>query len=136
VVAGALNEPGRLRCLYKCGSVNSVDSYPKRYEAEDGGSFVSEKDLELIRDVDMTVSVELGRTKKLFKEILDMKPGTVIELDTSTGDRIDFLVNKKLVARGEVMVIDGKYALRVTDIVGSIPEAVKQALSEGRKIGA
>jgi len=97
---------------------------------------VSEKDLELIRDVDMTVSVELGRTKKLFKEILDMKPGTVIELDTSTGDRIDFLVNKKLVARGEVMVIDGKYALRVTDIVGSIPEAVKQALSEGRKIGA
>jgi len=97
---------------------------------------VSEKDLELIKDVDMTVSVELGRTKKLFKEILDMKPGTVIELDTSTGDRIDFLVNKKLVARGEVMVIDGKYALRVTDIVGSIPEAVKQALSEGRKIGA
>ncbi|HOY62171.1 MAG TPA: flagellar motor switch protein FliN [bacterium] len=97
---------------------------------------MSEKDLELIRDVDMTVSVELGRTKKLFKEILDMKPGTVIELDTSTGDRIDFLVNKKLVARGEVMVIDGKYALRVTDIVGSIPEAVKQALSEGRKIGA
>jgi len=97
---------------------------------------VSEKDLELIRDVDMTVSVELGRTKKLFKEILEMKPGTVIELDTSTGDRIDFLVNKKLVARGEVMVIDGKYALRVTDIVGSIPEAVKQALSEGRKIGA
>jgi flagellar motor switch protein FliN/FliY len=97
---------------------------------------VSEKDLELIKDVDMTVSVELGRAKKLFKEILDMKPGTVIELDTSTGDRIDFLVNKKLVARGEVMVIDGKYALRVTDIVGSIPEAVKQALSEGRKIGA
>ncbi len=97
---------------------------------------MSEKDLELIKDVDMTVSVELGRTKKLFKEILDMKPGTVIELDTSTGDRIDFLVNKKLVARGEVMVIDGKYALRVTDIVGSIPEAVKQALSEGRKIGA
>ncbi|HOC91651.1 MAG TPA: flagellar motor switch protein FliN [bacterium] len=97
---------------------------------------MSEKDLELIRDVDMTVSVELGRTKKLFKEILEMKPGTVIELDTSTGDRIDFLVNKKLVARGEVMVIDGKYALRVTDIVGSIPEAVKQALSEGRKIGA
>lgn len=97
---------------------------------------MSEKDLELIKDVDMTVSVELGRAKKLFKEILDMKPGTVIELDTSTGDRIDFLVNKKLVARGEVMVIDGKYALRVTDIVGSIPEAVKQALSEGRKIGA
>jgi len=89
----------------------------------------------MIADVDMTVSVELGRTQKLFKEILDMKPGTVLELKTTTGDRIDFLVNKKLVAKGEIMVLDGKYAFRVTDIVGSIKEAVKEGLKEARESG-
>ncbi|HOO55955.1 MAG TPA: flagellar motor switch protein FliN [bacterium] len=89
---------------------------------------MTDKKIDLLSDVDMTISVELGRTEKLFKDILAMKPGTVVELDTNTGDRIDFLVNKKLVARGEVMVLDGKYALRVTDIVGSIPEAVNEAL--------
>lgn len=87
----------------------------------------SEK-LDIIKDVDMTVTVELGRTMKMFKDILELKPGSIVELQTNTGDRIDFLVNKKVVARGEVMVIDGKFALRVTDIVGSIPEAVKAGL--------
>ena len=92
--------------------------------------------MKMISDVDMTVSVELGRTKKLFKEILDMQPGTVIELETSTGDRIDLLVNKKLVARGEVMVLDGKYALRVTDILGSVSDVVNEAIQERTRGGA
>ena len=91
---------------------------------------MAQRKLDLITDVDMAVSVELGRTEKLFKEILEMKPGTVIELETSTGDRLDFLVNKKVVAKGEVMVLDGKYALRVTEIVGSIPEAVSEAMRD------
>jgi flagellar motor switch protein FliN len=89
-----------------------------------------ERKIGMIKDVGMQVSVELGRADKLFKEILDMKPGTVIELGTSTGDRIDFLVNKRLVARGEVMVIDGKYALRITDIVGSLKKAVQEGLDD------
>ncbi len=91
---------------------------------------MAEKKLKMISDVDMTVSVELGRAKKLFKEILEMQPGTVIELNTSTGDRIDLLVNKKLVAKGEVMVLDGKYALRVTDILGSVSDVVNEAMKE------
>jgi flagellar motor switch protein FliN len=97
---------------------------------------VAEKKMKMISDVDMTVSVELGRTKKLFKEILEMQPGTVIELETNTGDRIDLLVNKKLVARGEVMVLDGKYALRVTDVMGSVSEVVNEAMQERTKGGA
>jgi len=96
---------------------------------------VVDKRLDMIADVDMAVSVELGRTNKLFKEILEMKPGTVIVLNTTTGDRIDFLVNKKLVAKGVVMVLDGKYALRVTDVVGSIPDTVKEALESKAKFG-
>lgn len=96
-----------------------------------GGGYLTEKTsekLDIIKDVDMNVSVELGRTNRMFKDILELKPGSIIELETNTGDRIDFLVNKKVVARGEVMVIDGRFALRVTDIVGSIPDAVKAGL--------
>ena len=89
-----------------------------------------ERKIAMINDVGMQVSVELGRTDKFFKEILQMKPGTVIELDTKTGDRIDFLVNKRIVARGEVMVINGKYALRITDIVGSLKKAVQEGLED------
>ncbi len=95
---------------------------------------MAEKKLKMISDVDMTVSVELGRAKKLFKEILEMQPGTVIELNTSTGDRIDLLVNKKIVAKGEVMVLDGKYALRVTDILGSVSDVVNEAMKENMKV--
>jgi|DewCreStandDraft_4_1066084.scaffolds.fasta_scaffold51823_2 flagellar motor switch protein FliN/FliY len=89
-----------------------------------------DRKIAMIHDVGMQVSVELGRTDKFFKDILQMKPGSVVELNTRTGDRIDFLVNKRLVARGEVMVIDGKYALRITDIVGSLKQAVQEGLED------
>jgi len=87
-----------------------------------------ERKIAMVKDVQMQVSVELGRANKMFKEILEMQPGSVVELGTSTGDRIDFLVNQKLVARGEVMVMDGKFALRITDIVGSLSQAVLDGL--------
>jgi len=94
-----------------------------------------DRKIALINDVKLRVSVELGRTEKLFKDILEMQPGTVIELEKGSGDRIDFLVNNKIVARGEVMVIDGRYALRITDIVGSLKHAVQTA-SEHPQHGA
>lgn len=87
-----------------------------------------DKKMKMLSDVGLKISVELGRVEKPFKEILAMEPGTVIELNTSTGDRIDFLVNDKPVAKGEVLVVDGKMALRVTNVVGSIPKAVEEAL--------
>lgn len=89
-----------------------------------------DKKIKMLSDVGLKISVELGRVEKAFKEILAMEPGTVIELNTSTGDRIDFLVNDKLVAKGEVLVVDGKMALRVTNIVGSLPRAVQEALDK------
>jgi flagellar motor switch protein FliN/FliY len=89
-----------------------------------------DRKIAMIHDVGMQVSVELGRTDKFFKDVLQMKPGSVLELNTRTGDRIDLLVNKRLVARGEVMVIDGKYALRITDIVGSLKQAVQEGLED------
>jgi flagellar motor switch protein FliN/FliY len=71
----------------------------------------------LIMDVPLNVTVELGRTSKSISEILDFAPGTIIELDKIAGEPIDVLVNGKLVAKGEVVVIEESFAVRVTEII-------------------
>ncbi|MDR0408922.1 MAG: flagellar motor switch protein FliN [Spirochaetaceae bacterium] len=71
----------------------------------------------LLMDVYMEMTVELGRTKKLIKEILMMGEGTIIELDKLAGEPVDILVNHKLIAKGEVVVIDENFGVRVTEIV-------------------
>ncbi|MDR2444689.1 MAG: flagellar motor switch protein FliN [Spirochaetaceae bacterium] len=71
----------------------------------------------LLMDVFMEMTVELGRTRKLIKEILTMGEGTIIELDKLAGEPVDILVNHKLIAKGEVVVIDENFGVRVTEIV-------------------
>jgi flagellar motor switch protein FliN/FliY len=68
-------------------------------------------------DVFMELTVELGRTKKLIREILGIGEGTIIELDKLAGEPVDILVNHKLIAKGEVVVIDENFGVRVTEIV-------------------
>ena len=77
----------------------------------------------LLMDVYMEMTVELGRTKKLIKEILGMGEGTIIELDKLAGEPVDILVNHKLIAKGEVVVIDENFGVRVTEIVSPIDRA-------------
>ncbi len=74
----------------------------------------------LIMDVPMQVTVELGRTKKLIRDILELGPGSVIELDKLAGEPVDIFVNTKLIARGEVVVIDENFGVRVTEIVSPV----------------
>lgn len=71
----------------------------------------------LIMDVPLNVTVELGRTSKSISEILDFSPGTIIELDKIAGEPIDVLVNGKFVAKGEVVVIEESFAVRITEII-------------------
>jgi flagellar motor switch protein FliN/FliY len=71
----------------------------------------------LIMDVPLEVTVELGRTSKSIKEILEFSPGTIIELNKLAGEPIDVLVNGKFVAKGEVVVIEESFGIRVTEIV-------------------
>ena len=71
----------------------------------------------IIKDVPLEVTVELGRTKKSIAEILDFAPGTIIELDKIAGEPIDVLVNGKFVAKGEVVVIEESFGIRVTEII-------------------
>jgi flagellar motor switch protein FliN/FliY len=73
----------------------------------------------LVGDIPLQVSVELGKTKKDISEILGFGMGTVLVLDKIAGDPVEILVNGKLVARGEVVVIDENYGVRITDIVNA-----------------
>lgn len=75
--------------------------------------------LDLIMDVPLRVTVELGRTKKSIKEILEFGPGSIVELEKLAGEPVDILVNGKLVAKGEVVVIDENFGVRITEIVNS-----------------
>lgn len=75
------------------------------------------RNLHLLADVELGVSAELGRTTMSMGELLDLQPGGVIELQRSVGTPIDVLVNGTLIARGEVVVVDEAYAVRVTEVV-------------------
>ena len=75
--------------------------------------------LKLLMSVPLTVSVEIGSAKKKVKEILEFNQGTVIELDRQAGAPVDVIVNGNLIAKGDVVVIDDNFAVRVTEIVKS-----------------
>lgn len=79
----------------------------------------------LIMDVPLDVSVELGKTKKTIKDILDLSPGSIIQLDKMAGEPVDLTVNGKLVAKGEVVVIDESYGIRITTILSPMDRISK-----------
>ncbi len=78
--------------------------------------------VELLSDVEMGVTAELGRTRLSIRELLSLQPGSIVELDRAAGSPVDLLVNGTLVARGEVVVIDEEFGIRITEIVGHDPK--------------
>ncbi len=74
-------------------------------------------------DVPLQITVELGRTRKLIRDILELTPGSVVELDKLAGEPVDILVNGKLIAKGEVVVIDENFGVRITDIISPLERA-------------
>ncbi|WP_027414605.1 flagellar motor switch phosphatase FliY [Aneurinibacillus terranovensis] len=83
------------------------------------------KNLNMLMDIPLQVTVELGRTKRQIKDILDLSPGSIIELDKLAGEPVDILVNNKLIAKGEVVVIDENFGVRVTDIISQLDRVQK-----------
>ncbi|MFD2628395.1 flagellar motor switch phosphatase FliY [Oceanobacillus kapialis] len=75
------------------------------------------RNLDMLMDIPLKVTVELGRTKRTIRDILDLSAGSIIELDKLAGEPVDILVNQKPIARGEVVVIDENFGVRVTDIL-------------------
>lgn len=96
-----------------------VNVQPAQFQAFSGSVPVGygPENIDLIMDVPLEVTVELGRTSKSIKEILDFTPGTIIELNRIAGEPIDVLVNGKYVAKGEVVIIEESYGIRITEIV-------------------
>jgi flagellar motor switch protein FliN/FliY len=86
------------------------------------------RNIELLMDVDLPISIELGRTKMSISDILSLGPGSVVELNKLAGEPVDLLVNQKVVARGEVVVVDENFGLRITQLM--TPEERLRALAE------
>ena len=98
--------------------MQSMNIQPAQFQSFGSNETVAgQENIGLIKDVPLEVTVELGRTKKSISEILDFAPGTIIELDKIAGEPIDVLVNGKFVARGEVVVIEESFGIRVTEII-------------------
>lgn len=84
----------------------------------DDGSFAeAQKEMGLVLDIELPISIELGRTAMLIRDIVKLAPGSIVELDKLSGEPVDLLVNGKMFARGEVVVVDENFAIRITELV-------------------
>jgi len=101
--------------------IEDIDAAGDDEDMEDAGETAiptgETKSLDLILDIPLTVTVELGRSKMLINDLLQLGQGSVIELTKLVGEPLEVLVNQKLVARGEVVVVNEKFGVRLTDIV-------------------
>lgn len=104
---------------YNYVPVQDVNVQPVQFQPFNAAvnPITQQENMDLIMDVPLEVTVELGRTSKSIKEILEFAPGTIIELDKLAGEPINVLVNGKLVAKGEVVVIEESFGVRITDII-------------------
>lgn len=94
-------------------------------ERDTSGSDLDSKSLDFILDIPLEITVELGKTKMLINDLLQLGQGSVIELTKLAGEPLEILVNNKLVARGEPVVVNEKFGVRLTDIISPI-ERVKR----------
>ena len=98
-------------------------------EVTDLDNFARDHGIDLLGDVDLEVTVQLGRAEMLVEDVLKLSGGSVVELDKLAGDPVDVLVNGRLVARGEVLVLNDNFCIRVSEIVGDL---ATEALLAGR----
>ena len=94
-------------------------------DAHSNSGQYSATNLDSLLDIPLEVSVELGRTEILINELLSLGQGSVVELSKFAGQTLDLLANKKLIARGEVVVVKDKYSLRITEIVSPMERIEK-----------
>ncbi|MDE6567225.1 MAG: flagellar motor switch protein FliN, partial [Lachnospiraceae bacterium] len=98
--------------------MQNVNVQPAQFQPFNAGvsPLMQQENIDLIMDVPLEVTVELGRSNKSIKEILDFAPGTIIELNKLAGEPVDVLVNGKFVAKGEVVVIEENFGIRIVEI--------------------
>ncbi len=97
-----------------------AEAMPAEFQQLAGmGSEGDPQNLQLLLDVSLPISIELGRTSMNVQDILNLRPGSVVELNKLAGEPVDLLVNSKIVAKGEVVVIDENFGIRVTSLLSS-----------------
>lgn len=110
---------------------DEVAGQPKPLTLPDLGSVALDESaitgIEMLSDVDLHVTVELGRTEMLVEDVLKLNAGSIVELDKLAGDPVDVYVNNRLVARGEVLVLNDNFCIRISEIVSDLQEQVTQA---------
>jgi len=89
---------------------------------EEGDRPPDSRNIDLLRDVDLHVKIELGRTRMFVEDVLRLGPGSVVELDKLAGDPVDVLVNERLVARGEVLVLNDNFCVRINEILPAVED--------------
>ncbi len=92
---------------------------------DDEGKPKSDVDLDMVMDIPVTISMEIGRTRISIRNLLQLSQGSVVELDRLAGEPMDVLVNDTLIAHGEVVVVNDKFGIRLTDII-STSERIKK----------
>ena len=92
-------------------------TYPQLASDDDADSGPGDRNMELIMSVPVQITVELGKTKRKIKEIAEFAPGNIVELDRQAGDQVDIMANGRLIARGDVVVVDDNYSVRITEIM-------------------
>ncbi|MDR2355923.1 MAG: flagellar motor switch phosphatase FliY [Clostridiales Family XIII bacterium] len=103
---------------YPPPQADRVATTPYTFKSFDAGGTAYEQDnLDLVMAVPIQISVELGRTKRKIKDIADLGVGNIVELDRQAGDQVDVIANGRLIARGDVVVVDDNYSVRITEIV-------------------
>ena len=105
--------------LVACGKQNEQAAKAEFNEVQDGGADPGARDvnLEVILDVPVTLSMEVGRTRIPIRNLLQLNQGSVVELDRAAGEPLDVFVNGTLVAHGEVVVVNEKFGIRLTDVI-------------------
>lgn len=110
---------------------NSIDDMHSL--AESAGQSDQPDDLagiDLLNDVDLNVMIELGRTPMLVEDVLKLQSGSVVELDKLAGDPVDVYVNHRLIARGEVLVLNDNFCIRISEIVDNLTEQATEAAEQ------
>lgn len=95
---------------------------PHRFDPLPGIAEPARPNIDMLLDVNLQLTVELGRTQMTVRQVLDLQNGSVVELDRIAGEAVDIFVNDRMMARGEVVVVDDKFGVRITELVTPPPK--------------
>ncbi|MGB1124757.1 MAG: flagellar motor switch protein FliN [Phycisphaeraceae bacterium] len=113
-----------------------VDDMQEDVDAAVGLTAGEQGGIDMLGDVDLDVTIELGRTEMLVEDVLRLASGSVVELNKLAGDPVDVYVNSRLVARGEVLVLNDNFCIRISEILADVQdtEGVQEAIEEAEQV--